>query len=232
MIITDDNFKSIVTGIEEGRNAYNNVRKVTYMLLSTAVAEMFFFTLAIILNMPMPLIAIQILWLNIITNGIQDMALAFEKGESDVMKQSPRAPNEKIFDKLLLKEMFLSGLSIGIIVFIVWIYLINYLSLDVTLARSYIVILMVFMQNIHTFNCRSEKRSAFKIPIRNNPFVVFSVIGAIILQFLVINIPFLSNILKINNIPINHIIILFILATPILFIMEVFKYFQKNKSYS
>ena len=146
MIITDDNFKSIVNGIEEGRNAYNNIRKVTYMLLSTAVAEVLFFSFSIILNMPMPLIAIQILWLNIITNGIQDIALAFEKGEGDVMHQKPRNPNEKIFDKLLLKEMFLSGLFIGGIVFIVWYFLVNYLILDVSLARSYIVILMVFIK--------------------------------------------------------------------------------------
>lgn len=230
MIITDDNFKSIVMGIEEGRNAYNNVRKVTYMLLSTAVAEVLFFILSIILNLPMPLIAIQILWLNIITNGIQDVALAFEKGEKEVMQEKPRNPDEKVFDKLLLKEMFLSGFSIGIVVFIVWMYLIKFLSLDVVLARSYIVILMVFMQNIHTFNCRSEKKSTFKIPIRNNPFVVFSVIGAIILQFIILNIPFFSNILKIVKIPLSHIIILFILAIPILFVMEIFKYIQKKNN--
>ncbi|NLL01848.1 MAG: HAD-IC family P-type ATPase [Mollicutes bacterium] len=224
MIITDDNFKSIVNGIEAGRNAYNNIRKVTYMLLSTAVAEVLFFSFSIILNMPMPLIAIQILWLNIITNGIQDIALAFEKGEGDVMHQKPRNPNEKIFDKLLLKEMFLSGLFIGGIVFIVWYFLVNYLILDVSLARSYIVILMVFMQNIHTFNCRSEKKSAFEIPIKNNPFVFYSVLGAILLQYIVIKIPFFNTILKIHDIPFRYVIILFFLATPILLVMEIFKY--------
>ncbi len=224
MIITDDNFKSIVNGIEEGRNAYNNIRKVTYMLLSTAVAEVLFFAFSIILNMPMPLIAVQILWLNIITNGIQDIALAFEKGEVDVMHQKPRNPNEKIFDKLLLKEMFLSGIFIGGIVFTVWYILINYLILDVSLARSYIVILMVFMQNIHTFNCRSEKKSAFDVPIKNNPFVVYSVLGAMILQFVIIKMPFFGNILKISNIPFKHIIVLFAMATPILLVMEIFKY--------
>jgi magnesium-transporting ATPase (P-type) len=194
------------------------------MLLSTAVAEVLFFSFSIILNMPMPLIAIQILWLNIITNGIQDIALAFEKGEGDVMHQKPRNPNEKIFDKLLLKEMFLSGLFIGGIVFIVWYFLVNYLILDVSLARSYIVILMVFMQNIHTFNCRSEKKSAFEIPIKNNPFVFYSVLGAILLQYIVIKIPFFNTILKIHDIPFRYVIILFFLATPILLVMEIFKY--------
>lgn len=229
MIITDDNFLSIVAGIEEGRNAYNNVRKVIYMLLSCGVAEILFFILAIAFNYPLPLLAIQLLWLNLVTDGIQDAALAFEKGSSDVMDEAPRSPKEKIFNKLLVQEVLLSGILIGLIVFGVWVYLINYLKYDVVTARSYIVILMVFMQNLHVLNCRSETKSIFKIPFKNNPLIIIGTISVLTLQFFVIESPTLSSVLKITTLPVNHVVLMFVLALPILLVMEVFKYF-KNKN--
>ena len=184
MIILDDNFNSIVLGIKEGRNAYSNIRKVSYMLLSCGVAEVLFFLLAIILDMPMPLVAIQLLWLNIVTDGLQDFALSFEKSEENIMKESPRNPKETLFNKELFSEVLISGLSIGIIVFIVWTYLINKLDMPVNIARGYIVTLMVFIQNMHVLNCRSEKSSILKVPIKSNPLIIFSIVSAIFLQVL------------------------------------------------
>ena len=126
MIILDDNFTSIVSGIEEGRTAYANIRKVSYMLLSCGLAEVLFFCLSIIFNLPMPLVAIQLLWLNIVTDGLQDFALSFEKTEEGTMKEKPRSPKESIFNKELMQEVLVAGLFIGLIVFITWYYLIIY----------------------------------------------------------------------------------------------------------
>lgn len=229
MIITDDNFASIVTGIREGRNAYNNVRKVIYMLLSSGIAEVLFFMLSILLGLPLPLVAIQLLWLNLVTDGIQDAALAFEKGEPDVMDHPPRKPNEKIFNELLIKEVLLSGLFSGLIVFLFFKYLLNK-GTDLNLARSYVMILMVFMQNIHTINCRSETRSVFKIPLRDNKFVVYAILGVLTLQFIVTNTPVLSHMLKLEPIPLTNIFIVFLLALPILFIMEIFKIYIRRRN--
>lgn len=229
MIITDDNFASIVTGIREGRNAYNNVRKVIYMLLSSGMAEVLFFMLSILLGLPLPLVAIQLLWLNLVTDGIQDAALAFEKGEPDVMDHPPRKPNEKIFNELLIKEVLLSGLFSGLIVFLFFKYLLNK-GMDLNLARSYVMILMVFMQNIHTINCRSETRSVFKIPLRDNKFVVYAILGVLTLQFIVTNTPVLSHMLKLEPIPLTNIFIVFLLALPILFIMEIFKIYIRRRN--
>ncbi len=92
IIATDDNFASIVAGIEEGRHAYANVRKVTLLLISTGLAELVLMGLSIAAGLPIPLLAVQILWLNLVTNGIQDVALAFEAGEKGVMKLPPRSP--------------------------------------------------------------------------------------------------------------------------------------------
>lgn len=228
MIILDDNFNSIVLGIKEGRNAYSNIRKVSYMLLSCGVAEVLFFLLAIILDMPMPLVAIQLLWLNIVTDGLQDLALSFEKSEETIMNESPRNPNETLFNIELFSEVFISGLFIGIIVFIVWIYLIKKLDMPVNIARGYIVTLMVFIQNMHVLNCRSEKSSILKVPIKSNPLIIFSIVSAIFLQVLFSEVPFLSKFLQTTSIPITHMLILFVISTTIIFIMEIYKYLKRK----
>ncbi len=223
MIITDDNFKSIVTGIKEGRTAYSNIRKVAYMLLSCGFAEVFFFIMSIVLDLPMPLVAIQLLWLNIVTDGLQDFSLSFEKSEKNIMKEKPRNPKESIFDKDLLIEVLLSGLTIGIIVFSVWYFLLTKLNMEVSLARGYIMVLMVFMQNIHVFNCRSEKQSAFKMSIKDNPLIVFSIVVAIILQIIIMEVPILSHFLQTSTVPITDMLILLMISSIILFVMELYK---------
>jgi len=223
MIITDDNFLSIVSGIEEGRHAYSNVRKVIYLLISCGIAEILFFILSIIFNYPIPLVAVQLLWINLVTDGIQDAALAFEKGEDDVMIKKTRNSKEKIFNRLLLEETLISGFTIGLIVFMVWIYLLKKAGIPVQTARGYILILMVFMQNIHVLNCRSETKSAFKIPLKNNPLIIFGMITILILQIIVSETPFLSTILKTTSLPFLHIIYMFLLALPVLIVMEIYK---------
>lgn len=229
MIITDDNFLSITNGILEGRITYDNIRKVSYMLLSSGVAEVLFFILAVAFDLPLPLLAIQLLWLNLVTDGLQDVALAFEKGEPNVMKKKPRHPKENIFDKLLIKETLLSGISTGIIVFIFWIYLVKHLGYNLDLARGYILMLMVFMQNIHVLNCRSETRSIFKIPFKDNPFVILVIGMTIVLQIIVLEVPFLASIIKAETIPWKNVFYVMSLALPVLLIMEVFKLIERKK---
>ena len=223
MIVLDDNFKSIVGGVLEGRVAYANVRKIIYFLISCGLAEVLFFCLAILFDMPMPLVAIQILWLNVVTDGIQDFALSFERAENDVMKEKPRNPKESLFDKSLLEEVIVSGLAIGLIVFILWYYLVKVAHMDIGYARGYIMALMVFIQNIHVFNCRSEHSSAFSVPLRNNKFVVYGVIGSILLHIIVMNVDVLSNLLQAPTLPLTSMLGLFALASVILVIVELYK---------
>ena len=104
MIIADDNFATIVTGIQEGRKAYKNIRNVIYLLLSTGLAEIILFVMSVFVGLPMPLTAVQLLWLNLITNGIQDNALAFEKNNIGLMKEKVRGTGEGIIDRLLVSE--------------------------------------------------------------------------------------------------------------------------------
>ena len=223
MIIADDNFKSIVSGIELGRCAYSNIRKVCYFLLSCGMAEVLFFLLSIIFDLPMPLVAIQLLWLNLVTDGFQDIALSFEKKEDDIMKRKPINPSESIFNRDMLSEILYSGLFIGIVVFGTWFYLIKKLNMDISLARGYIMVLMVFIQNIHVFNCRSEYNSAFNVPLRNNPLIVLTTFGSILLQIIVMEVPLLSNFLKTSTIPYHHMCVLLALAIIILVAVEIYK---------
>ena len=230
MIIIDDNFKSIVAGVKEGRVAFANIRKIIYFLLSCGLAEVLFFCLSIIFNMPMPLVAIQLLWLNIVTDGIQDFALSFEKAEKNIMQEKQKNSSASIIDKSLLTQTLTSGLIIGILVFIVWYYLINFMKMDIQIARGYIMLLMVFMQNIHVFNCRSEKQSAFKVSIKSNPFIVISVICCIILQVIVMEVDVLAKFLQTSPVPIMDVLILFLIASIVLIVIELYKEFVYHKN--
>ena len=229
MIIIDDNFLSIVDGIKEGRNAYNNIRKISYFLLSCGFAEVLFFILATIFKMEMPLVAIQLLWLNVVTDGLQDLALSFEKDTDDIMKEQPRNTKESLFDKLLMEEILISGIFIGGIVFGLWYYLINVAHMEVAHARGYIMALMVFIQNIHVLNCRSEKHSTFKMSFKSNPLVLFSILSAIGLQIIIMEVPLLSRILGTYSVSFVNMIYLFLLALPVLIVMEIFKLIKKDK---
>lgn len=222
MIITDDNFMSIVAGIEEGRSAYSNIRKVAYFLISSGLAEVLFFTLSIIFDLPMPLVAIQLLWINIVTDGFQDMALSLEKSDKSVMNEEPRSTKEPLFDKALFREVVISGVTMGLIVFGFWVILLKVFEIDVTISRGYIMTLMVFIQNLHVFNCRSERKSIFEVPV-NNPFLFVSIIGTIILQIVVMEVDFLSDILSATSIPFGHLLSIFFLSLPIIFVMEAYK---------
>ena len=223
MIVLDDNFKSIVNGVLEGRVAYANVRKIIYFLISCGISEVLCFCLATLFNMEMPLVAIQILWLNVVTDGIQDLSLSFERAEKDIMKEKPRDPKESLFDKSLLEQTIISGTAIGLLLFGLWYYLINIIKMDVVSSRGYVMTLMVFIQNIHVFNCRSEKKSAFAIPLKSNKLVVWGVIGSIILQIAAMEIDILSKLLQTVSIPYIHLLGLFALALVILIIVELYK---------
>ena len=228
MIIIDDNFTSIVAGIEEGRNAYSNIRKISILLLSCGFAEVIFFVLAILFNLPMPLVAIQLLWLNLVTDGLQDLALSFERETDTIMKQKPRKTNESLFEKEMVKQILASGLFMGIIVFDAWFVMINFLNFEVAHARGYILALMVFMQNIHVLNCRSEEKSVFKNGFKQNSFVLITIVSTIILQIIVMEVPVLSSLLQTYSVPYSHMIILLLLALPVLLIIEIYKYRRRN----
>lgn len=229
MIVVDDDFSSIVAGIEEGRVAYDNVRKVIYLLVSTGAAEVVMFLLAMLFSLPLPLLAVQLLWLNLVTNGIQDKALAFEAAEPGIMRKKPRNPKEGIFNKMMKSQIIYSGLAMGILAFSMWYYLIHYTDLSESEGRNVVLLLMVCLQNLHIFNCRSETSSIFSIPLSSNYFLILLVILAQSLHISCMYIPIMQDVLHIY--PINPITWLRVLslALGIIAAVELFKWALRSK---
>lgn len=222
MIITDDRFSSIVAGIEEGRYAYDNIRKVTYLLVSTGAAEVMLFTCSLIAHLPLPLLAVQLLWLNLVTNGIQHVGLAFEPGEKGAMNRPPRPPSQGIFNRLMISQILVSSVIMGVIGFIAWYYMIS-TGVEENTARNLAVLLFVLLENVHVFNCRSEFVSAFRMPLSRNLFLVGSVIAAQAIHQIAMHIPVLQDVLGLEPVTLTQWGVLFAAACIIVVIMEIFK---------
>ena len=222
MIVSDDNFTSIVSGVKEGRTAYSNIRKITLFLLGCGFAEVCFFLLSIGFGYDIPLVAIQLLWLNIVTDGMQDIALSFEKSEDSIMKERPRDTKESLFSKDLMIEVSILGVTISATVFLVWKYIMDR-GTDITTARAIIMMLMVFIQNVNVLNCRSEKRSVFKEKILDNPMVIITVVGSILLQIIMAEIPLTAMFLDVTPLPMTTVFFLLVLSLVIIVVFEIYK---------
>lgn len=222
MIITDDNFTSIVAGIKEGRIAYANIRKIILFLLSCGIAEVLFYLMSVGFGYDLPLIAIQLLWINVVTDGLQDVALSFERTSGDIMNEPPRSTKESLFNNDLMLEIVIFGFTISIMIFSTWKFLMDR-DVPLLVARSIIMMLMVFIQNIHVLNCRSEKNTAFATSITSNPFVIWTIIGSIILQIIVTEIEPLAKLLGVTCLPVTTILVLFIFSFVIILVAELYK---------
>lgn len=224
MIVVDDNFASIVAGVEEGRFAYDNVRKVIYLLISTGAAEVLMFVASILAGLPIPLLAVQLLWLNLVTNGIQDVALAFEGGEPGAMRRRPRRPDETIFNPQMVWQTVVSGLIIGALALGFWYWAVHLEMMDEAAARNLVLLFMVLLQNVHVFNCRSESVSALKVSLRRNLILVFGVLAAQGIHVLSLYLPFMQTILGTAPVSFRQWLLLLALALVVLLVMEAFKW--------
>ena len=227
LIITDDNFGSIVAGVEEGRVAYANVRKVIFLLISTGAAELVLFTLALLTGLPLPLVAVHLLWLNLVTNGIQDIALAFEPGEGNELQHAPRPPKEPIFNRLMIERVVISALVIGSVAFLVFQWLLTQgFTLDE--ARNGTLLLMVLFENVHVFNCRSEVLSVFRHNPLRNPILLIGTVVAQLVHIGAMYTPWLSDVLDIQPVSPQHWLQLLGLAMTVLIVMELHKLISRH----
>jgi magnesium-transporting ATPase (P-type) len=226
LIITDDNFSSIVAGVEEGRIAYSNVRKVIFLLISTGVSELVLFTLALIAGQPLPLLAVQLLWLNLVTNGIQDVALAFEPGEGNELQHPPRPPKEPIFNRIMIERVVISALVIGIVAFFLFqSFLANGFTIEE--SRNATLLLMVLFENIHVFNCRSETRSAFSHNPLRNKILLFGTLIAQLVHIGAMYTPWISDVLRIQPVTFDQWLELLFLAFTVFVAMELHKLLRR-----
>ncbi len=191
MIIADDNFVSIFNAVEEGRVVFENIRKVIFFLIPTGIAAILSIIICQLLRLPLPYLPSQLLWINLVTNGLQVLALAFEPAEKDVIVRPPRPPHEGLMSKLLIQRTILVGfvISIGVI----GNYLLAFRSGDsLDQARTVAVTTMVFFQFFQAWNSRSETVSIFRISPMSNPFLLYGMIASVFAHLAVIYVPALQ----------------------------------------
>jgi magnesium-transporting ATPase (P-type) len=178
MVLTDDNFVSIAAAVEEGRVVFDNVRKVTYFLLSTGAAAIAAILYSISAGLPLPYVPAALLWLNVVTNGLQDVALAFEPGEPDVLDRPPRSRREGIVSRILWERTLLTGLTMA--AGSMWVF---QWSIDRGLTddqqRGAALTTLVIAMAVHVYNARSERRSLVVTHIRGNRFLLIATVIAL-----------------------------------------------------
>jgi Ca2+-transporting ATPase len=222
LVLSDDNFATIVNGIEEGRIAYQNIRNVIYLLIAAGIAEVTTVGLAVIVGLPLPLLPAQLLWLNIVTNGIQDVALAFERGQGAELSARPRRPGESIFDRLMIERALLAGGWMAAVAFTAFVVLLE-TGIPVETARNELLLLMVLLQNVDAFNARSETRSVFRIPLANNPLLVAGVSGALLLHLVAMHLPLTQRVLNVGPLTADAWMLFPAAALTLLVVMELQK---------
>ena len=224
MIITDDNFASIVNAVEEGRGIYDNIRKTLQYLLAGNTGELLLITVCVIAGLPMPLLPIQLLWINLVTDGLPALALAADPIDPDVMKRAPRHPLERITNSQFLRTMSLTGILTAGVALFVFLYMLKSGTEEV--ARTYAFTTLVFAELLRSFGARSETKPVWKIAFLSNLKLVFVVALSIGIQVLSQHNETLGRLLKASPVPfIDCLILLGIGAIPLL-ILGIVKTFQ------
>jgi Ca2+-transporting ATPase len=228
MVLTDDNFASIFSAVKEGRIVFDNIRKVTFFLIPTGIAAIFSILVTVLLGIPIPYVPAQLLWINLVTNGLQDVALAFEPGEKGIIDRPPRSPREGIMSRLLIERTAIVGLLISAGVIYNFTDALN--SGDsIEKARSVAVTTMVFFQFFQAWNSRSEVESVFHIPFLSNPFLFFSMVGAFFAQLAVLYVPFLQMVFRTEPIALNEWGRILLVSSLVIFVVEADKWFRRRK---
>ncbi|MFH0887213.1 MAG: cation-translocating P-type ATPase, partial [bacterium] len=188
MVLTDDNFATIVAAIEEGRGIFENIRKFVRYMLSTNMGELLTMFFSILIGFPLPLVPVQVLWINLVTDGLPALALAVEPLEEDLMNRPPRNPKAGVLNSNMVIGMVLIGsLMAAITLFLFWWRL--DVTADINKARTVAFSVLALLQMAHVLNCRSDTRSVFELGLFSNKYLNWAIITTILLQLMVIYFP-------------------------------------------
>lgn len=193
MILMDDNFATIVSAVEEGRVIYDNIRKFIRYLLSCNLGEVLTMFLASLFSLPNPLTPIQILFVNLATDGLPAIALGVDPPDKDIMRQQPRNKNEGIFARGLVEKILVRGSLIGICTLLSFM-IGRYYRMDLATCRTISLSTLVLSQLFHVFECRSERHSIFEIKLLTNKYLVGAVTVSIVMLCCILYIPFLRGV--------------------------------------
>jgi magnesium-transporting ATPase (P-type) len=174
LVLADDNFASIVVGVEEGRITYGNIRKIIIFLLGTGIVEILMFVGALFVGLPMPLTPVQLIWANLVTNGAQDVMLGFGRGEGDELRQPPRRPTASLVDRRAIALMVPPAAAMTVLALLLMDWALDRGG-DVAAAQNLVLLLVVLFQNVYVLCMRSERRSLLREPLNSNPWLLLGV---------------------------------------------------------
>lgn len=253
MVITDDNFASIVSAVEEGRGIYDNIKKSIHYLLSCNAGEILTMLFASIFNLPLPLFPIQILWINIATDGFPALALGVDSVAPDIMKRPARRSTEQIIDKSLGTLIVFQGFIIALSTLFAYLFILCYTSSakpgyfsswfvnelipccmggqltgDLERARTVAFCVMVISQLFNSFNCRNTSRSLFEIGVFTNTKLLLAAGLSLTMQLAIVYLPFCKEVFKVTPLGLEDWIIVFGFSSLVFIIMEIIKWCKKG----
>lgn len=227
MVIRDDNFASIFKAVYEGRVVFDNIRKAVAFLIPTGFAAIITILVTILIGVPSPYLAVQLLWINLVASGIQDIALAFEPGDRHILRQPPRSPNEGIMSRVLLHRSFLVGIVISVGVLFVYFFALQR-GVDLDVARTMAVTTMVFFQFFQVWNSRSEKESIFTMNPLSNEFLFVGLIGSFLAHLLVLYHPALEWLFSMRPLDVMQWVQILAVASTIIIVVEIDKALRRK----
>ncbi len=223
MVVTDDNFASIAAAVEEGRAIYDNIRKSVHYLLSCNLSEVLLMLLATLSGLPLPLLPVQILWINLVTDGFPALALAADPKEPDIMIRPPRDPKERFLSRRRLLLLFGQGTLIAVSTILIFASCLYAMDQSLERARTVTFTAMVLAQLFHAFNCRSDRRSIFSIGVLSNRHLVCATGVSAALQILIIALPAAREVFKVSPFDPKHWMLVIGVGLVPLLTMELWK---------
>lgn len=224
MVLTDDNFVTIVEAVKQGRNIFDNIKKAVHFLIATNIGEIVTIFLGLVLGLKSPLLAIQLLWINLVTDSLPAIALGLEKPETDIMNKKPRDSKKGIFADGLWQRIITEGTMLGILTLVAF-SVGNYLY-DIEVGRTMAFVSLGLLELVHSFNIKSEE-SIFKVGLFENKYLLGAFILGALLQIVVVVIPSVAEVFKL--VPLTQVQWMYTFGISILplVIMEIQKVFNK-----
>jgi Ca2+-transporting ATPase len=229
MVVTDDNFASIAAAVEEGRGIYNNIRKAVHYLLSCNLSEIFLMLVATVLFLPLPLLPVQILWINLVSDGLPALALAVDPNEPDLMRQPPRSPTESFLTARRVTFLSVQGVFIALTALFAFVVCLSDTNSDVSQARTVAFTILVVAQLFHALNCRSDTYSVFQLGLFTNPQLLWALSGSVLLQAGIVLSPWTREIFQLTPLSTPQWFLAFGLGILPLIAMEAWKAVRRHR---
>jgi len=228
MVITDDNFASIVAAVEEGRAIYDNIKKFVHYLLSCNLGEIMVMFVASLVGWPVPLLPIQILWVNLVTDSLPALGLGFDPPDKDIMKRVPGKPNEPIIDRNRGSLMAVQGLFIALCSLVAFTYVLFVEKEGLGRARTAAFIVLAVAQLFQALNSRHQMKSIFELGFFTNLKLIYALLLSLFLQLSVVYLPFMQKIFKTENLTLFDWVLVIVLSSLPLWTMELVKLLNKK----